>query len=344
MSLLGRATLFLFCGALLYGRPASADIEMPPIGTIDFYGLRSLSESAVRQQLPFKEGDALPETPPPSREKIARALGVARVEFAIVCCTSEGRTQIYVGVQERAASEIRYNRSPTGDVRLPAEILTANDRYLDAIYEAVRTGQAAEDDSHGHALFAYAPARAQEEVFLAFAKDHRPLLVDVLQHSSEAHQRAVAAQLLAYDPDKKAIVKSLSRAASDPDGSVRNNAVRALAVIASYSMTHPELRIRIDAAPFVQMINSIVWTDRNKGLFILNSLTAARDARLLKSLRQEARASLVEMCAWKGGGHASPACQILRRVMGMPDDGDPQSRQTTLDRARSMHLGIPAIQ
>ena len=342
MSILRRATSFLFCGALLCGRPASADIEMPPIGTIDFYGLRSLSESDVRRHLPFKEGDVLSDNPSPVAT--TSALGVAKVVFAVVCCTTEGRTQIYVGVQERAVPEIGYSASPTGKVRLPADILAANDRYLNAIYEAVRTGQTDEDRSQGHSLSSFAPARAEQEVFLAFANDHRALLLDVLQNSSDAQHRAVAAQLVAYYPDKRAIVKPLTRAASDPDGSVRNNAVRALAVIASYSIAHPELRIHIDTAPFVHLLNSIVWTDRNKGLFILDSLTAAREPRLLESLRKEAQASLVEMCAWKGWGHAFPACQILRRVMGMPDDGDPQSRQATLDRARSMHFGIPAIQ
>jgi hypothetical protein len=142
--------------------------------------------------------------------------------------------------------------------------------------------------------------------------------------------------VLAYYPDKKSIVKPLTRAMSDSNGGVRNNAVRALGVIASYSIAHPELRIRIDAAPFIHLLNSIVWTDRNKGLWMLSSLTAARDARLLISARNEARASLVEMCAWKDWGHAFPACQILRRVMGMPDDADPLSRQAALERARSM--------
>ena len=90
---------------------------MPPIGTIDFYGLRSLSESDVRQHLPFKEGEALPELSPTSQEQVARALGAAHVEFAIVCCSGDGRTLIYVGVQERAAPGIRYNAAPTGKVR-----------------------------------------------------------------------------------------------------------------------------------------------------------------------------------------------------------------------------------
>jgi hypothetical protein len=85
------------------------------------------------------------------------------------------------------------------------------------------------------------------------------------------------------------------------------------------------------------MLNSIVWSDRNKGLWILDSLTASRDPKLLKRLRKEAGTSLVEMCAWKGWGHAFPACQILRRVMGMADDGDPLSREATLERARFMH-------
>ena len=90
-------------------------------------------------------------------------------------------------------------------------------------------------------------------------------MLDVLQNSSDANQRAVAAQVLAYHPDKKAIVKPLTRAAADSNGSVRNNAVRALAVIASYSIAHPELHIHIDAEPFVHMLNSIVGATGTRG-------------------------------------------------------------------------------
>jgi hypothetical protein len=37
--------------------PASQDPQFPPIGIIDFYGLRNISERQVRESLQINEGD-----------------------------------------------------------------------------------------------------------------------------------------------------------------------------------------------------------------------------------------------------------------------------------------------
>ena len=339
MTIVRRAALFLFCGALLYGRPTLADIEIPPIGTIDFYGMRSLSESEVRQHLPFKEGDgAIRDHHRRYRTTRSRAHSAPRKWSSPSCAAPDGgRTLVYVGVQEHEAPGTRYNVSPTGKARLPADILAANDRYTNAQsrkpFGPARPAKTIRWDTRCLLRAGSRPAGT----FPGVRKDHKPLLLDVLRKligRRSARRSRVSARLL---PDKKSIVKPLTRADVGLQwGCIVTMPCAALGVIASYSIAHPELRIRIDPAPFVHMLNSIVWSDRNKGLWILDSLTAARDPRLLKSLRKEAGSSLVEMCAWKDWGHAFPACQILRRVMGMPDDADPLSRQAALERARSM--------
>ncbi len=38
---------------------ASTDAQFPPIGTIDFYGLRTISERQIREVLQIKEGNAM---------------------------------------------------------------------------------------------------------------------------------------------------------------------------------------------------------------------------------------------------------------------------------------------
>ena len=38
---------------------ATADAQLPPIGAIDFYGLRTVSERQIREVLTIKEGDAM---------------------------------------------------------------------------------------------------------------------------------------------------------------------------------------------------------------------------------------------------------------------------------------------
>lgn len=41
---------------------------------------------------------------------------------------------------------------------------------------------------------------------------------------------------------------------------------------------------------------------------------------------------LGSMCEWKHWGHAQPACLILQRILGLPDDEAERSRDSTLAR------------
>ena len=72
--------------------------------------------------------------------------------------------------------------------------------------------------------------------------------------------------------------------------------------------------------PFVDLINSIEWTDRNKSSLALFSLTAARDPLVLATLRRQALESLVDMSRWKSPGHAEYPFFILGRVGNIPED------------------------
>ena len=72
--------------------------------------------------------------------------------------------------------------------------------------------------------------------------------------------------------------------------------------------------------PFIGLLNSPVWTDRNKASFALAELSERRDPKLLGKLQREALAALIEMAHWKSGGHAKPALMILGRIGGQSDD------------------------
>jgi hypothetical protein len=294
---------------------------LPPIGTIDFFGLRTVKEADVRKALPFKEGDLL------ERDRlvrdgtaVARALGVAEVTLAYICCTQDQKMMAYVGVAEKnTLGQERTLPGYSGTARLPEEMILAYDEFGTELVEAIKQGQAREDHSQGHALNDYPPMRAIEQKFLDYARDNVALASEVLTSAADTRHRAAAAMILGYAPDKRAVVGALARGVSDSEKTVRNNATRALGVIAEYSLAHPDLGIHIDAAPFVEMLNSVVWTDRNKGLMVLTQLTAPRDAALLQQLRDNARPALDDMCRWKNPGHAMSACLILRRVDGKPD-------------------------
>ena len=74
------------------------------------------------------------------------------------------------------------------------------------------------------------------------------------------------------------------------------------------------------AAPFVDLLNSIDWPDRNKSSAALLQLTEGRDPALLNDLRSRALDSLIEMARWKSPGHAYMPFFILGRVAGMSED------------------------
>lgn len=75
----------------------------------------------------------------------------------------------------------------------------------------------------------------------------------VLREAADDQQRIAASWVIGYAPDKAAVAAELQAAMRDPDGTVRNNAVRALGVIATYARLHPDLGIRIPCPALLEM-------------------------------------------------------------------------------------------
>jgi hypothetical protein len=159
-------------------------------------------------------------------------------------------------------------------------------------------------------------ARAIQERFIEYARDVTQLR-DVVHHSSEAEHRALAAQILGYAADKADVIEDLVYGMNDSSEAVRNNAMRALAVMAAAS---PGLARRIPVEPFIGLLNSPEWTDRNKASLALMGLSQSRDPGLLETLRHQATVPLVEMARWKARGHAMPALMILGRIGSQSDE------------------------
>jgi hypothetical protein len=196
----------------------------------------------------------------------------------------------------------------------------AGEAFESALTEAVVRGDSREDYSQGHALMHDPTARAIQERFVGYAARDLKRLRDVLHHSGDAHQRALAAQVLGYAADKRNIVGDLLKAMRDPAEEVRNNSMRALGVIAGFAQRSPKQKIRVPPEPFVEMLNSLVWTDRNKASLVLMELTEKRDPVLLTKLRKRALRSLIEMARWKSPGHREASFFILGRVARWPED------------------------
>ena len=297
-----------------------------PIGIIDFYGVHKVSVENARAALTFAEGDTISfagDEPPAfiaeSEARLATVPGVEKALVNIVCCDN-GRAIIYVGIQERDADVMAFRPAPSGNERLPADIVAAGNEFDAAFTKAVESGDFVEDRSHGHALNHDPPTRAIQERFVAYAKRDLPTLRQVLRNSSNASERALAAQVLGYAADKSVVVDDLVYGMSDPAEAVRNNSMRALLVIAEMTPSAERKVPPIPAAPFIALLNSPVWTDRNKASLALQSLTVKRDPKLLSTLRAQAMDPLVEIARWKSEGHAMPGFQILARIAGYSDE------------------------
>jgi hypothetical protein len=310
----------LICATFLFVPPsASTNGQLPPIGIIDFYGLRSIPEQQVRQALQIKEGDALPESTKEVQRRLENLTNVEQARLNATCCEA-GKSILYVGIRERGSPILRFRAAPKGAIRLPQTIAQVGEEYQEAWKEAVLKGDAGEDDSQGHALFSNPKVRTLQGRYITLAAQDLERLRAVLRESSDAGQRALAAQIIAYHANKRDIVKDLVYGMSDPDEGVRNNSMRALEVLAVFAKNSPKQRIKIPVEPFIDMLNSIEWTDRNKSSLALSLLTEKRDPVILSSLRKHALPSLVEMARWKASGHAMPSFTLLGCIGNLSEE------------------------
>lgn len=306
---------------ILFSNLASAQPER--ISIIDFFGLRTVTAEQVRKVIAIREGDTLDDKfdAAEMEKRIREIPGVKHGTFSIVCCDpgTNGKI-IFIGISEDEMARSEYNDAPTGKISLPAEIQTAYDSMMHYMIEGIMKGESGEDRTKGYSLMNYPPARFRQEKFLQFARSKWNTLINVLHNAADADQRAIAAAVIAYGDDKRKIVNELLHAVHDPDDEVRNNSTRALALLAGYAHENPGSGIIIPPDPFIKMIRSIVWTDRNKGIAVLAGLTAGRDKKVLEILRRECLAELMEMARWKSAGHAGYPFLILGRMAGVSDE------------------------
>ncbi len=201
-------------------------------------------------------------------------------------------------------------------MKLPEDLLDLWNQFFKQLQLAVRTGKANEDLTQGHSLMEFAPARKLQEQFPTLATKHLALLKNVLRNSADEQERAIAAYVIAYAPAKAKVVDDLQFAIQDPDDGVRNNAMRSLAAFTVLANLKPELELHISPTWFVEQMNSVIWSDRNKASYALVPLTEKRDPQLLEMLKNRALDAMVDMARWQHLPHALPGFILLARTAG----------------------------
>ncbi|QDU66835.1 hypothetical protein [Engelhardtia mirabilis] len=292
--------------------------QEPPIAAVDTWGLRSVDRATVVAALGWALGDISELDRDAALARLQALEGVA--EVSLMEMLGPGERIVMVGIREVGRPQRRLLPEPDGDARLDPALVAAYDRSMELLGEAIEAGVWGEDHVDGYSLSKYEQRRAVELQAVAIAQRQTATVARTLRESADAHHRAAAAWALAFGADKALVARELARAASDPDSSVRNNATRALGVLVDHAIAHPELELSIDPEPFVQMLDSIEWTDLNKASFLLLSLTARHDEVLYAELRATALDGLADIARWSSKGHAYPAVVTLGRLAGVDDE------------------------
>ena len=312
-----RAAILLI--AILFGA-TSAQKEQRRIGSIDFYGYAGLNLEQIKAALPLRVGDLFPgpfETMEGIKKTVTSVTGRPPTDVSPVCCDAQGNYMIYIGLPGTSIKPTELNPVPTGSTHFPPKIAELYDQIMEANTASVLKGNAREDTSKGYALSTtYPPLREKQLAVRAYAIRHEKLIRAVLDSSSDARQRIVAAYLLGYARQSRQQIAYLVRASHDVNDVVRNNATRALGVLAGSSS---RVAAKIPAGGFINMLCSGSWTDRNKATWVLLSLTQSRDPKLLAQLRSEALVPLIEMARWRGG-HAYDIRILLARIAGIDEE------------------------
>jgi HEAT repeat protein len=153
----------------------------------------------------------------------------------------------------------------------------------------------------------------------------------VVRESGDEDQRAMAAALLGYAPNKAAVATDLEYAMQDSEEPVRANALRALSAIAVLARLQPGLGIHVSPTWFIELLNSITLSDRTRAATALVSLTDQDAAAALSQIRSRALDSVVEMARWNDLPRALPAFILTGRMAGL-EEQQIQAAWTSGDR------------
>jgi hypothetical protein len=300
----------LYTGGLSFG-------QVPRVDVIDFYGMHKTAEAKVREAIGVKEGEPLPPSKGDAEERLDGISGVAESHLEAVYDAK--KMILYAGLEERGAPHFDIREAPEGDMKLP-EVMTKEYRnFVEAAAAASRNSIVAEDLTQGQARSADPETRKIQDRFPLFATDHLAELRDVLRNSSDEDQRAIAAYIIGYAPNKRDVINDLQYALKDADAGVRANATRSLVAIEVLAKLDPKQGLKISPTWFIEMLNSLSWSDRNRAVMALMVLTDQPDPSVVEQIRDRALQSLIDMARWKTLAHALPPYLLLGRIAGLPE-------------------------
>ena len=282
--------LFVWTLPLLVGAGLSADDLAPRVGVVEVYGARKVSLRKIRSAIGVENGAPLPPSKGDIEEKLDKISGIVASRLEAACCV-DGKSILYVGIEEKDSPHFEFRPEPDGDITLPSEITSAYADFLDSVDQSMRIGQVGESLNLGYSLMENSGARKYQLEFLPLVAKYMETVHRVVRTSHDADQRSMAAYVLQYGPrgphTSAEIVNDLQFALQDVDDSVRANAMRSLTAMYLGAKLHPDQEISIQPTWFVELLNSIVWSDRHNATLALVEMTEDHNEETLQSFVSE---------------------------------------------------------
>lgn len=303
--------------ACLFAVTAVAQLEDARVGIVDFYGLEGLDVEQLRASITAHRGERFvwPGTRDRLLDEAAKAAGRPVTHFSPVCCDDSGSWILYLGFS-RGDPSADLRPKPTGDAALPPHLIGLYDEFMAILPASLKHSAGRADDySKGYSVSLYEPMRALQLRMREAAITREATILRVLASAADDKHRSAAALLAGYTTHSKRQIEALVGASRDPNSTVRNNATRGLGVLAAT----PAFARLIPPEPFIEKLSSPVWSDRNKGLMLLEPLTRDRNANVLLAIEAKAVDALIEMARWRFTGHAGNAIRLLGRIARIPE-------------------------
>jgi hypothetical protein len=309
--------------------------QVPGVHEINLYGLRKVTPEAVRRASRLQSGEALPPSKIDMEERIAAVPGVRSARVEAVCCQGKDVTA-FVGIEETSGPHVVFHPLPAGNATLPQELMAAYQQFLAALRQRASLGKGESRPPRDPALVKI------EEKFTSFATEHFADLRATLRDDPDDAERAAAAVVIGYVPDKAAIVEDLVYAAHDPDESVRSNAIRSLDAVAIVGAGDPAQGIRIEPSAMIDLLHSIVLSDRLETVDLFVTLTDVRNQEALATLRVRALRTLIEMARWESLRYALRPFLLVGRVAGVPEQ-EIQQRWSNGEREQVIRKAVAVL-
>ena len=336
------STLRLLAAIALAPFCAFAQTAAPPVRSIDVYGSSVVDSAAFRMEfgpdisrfieLGWQAGLG-GSAPPPNAEQLEASMEAINMKirsalearaalayFELGVTLDFGPPQqvdVTIDVVEKVdeARRMPFRAAPTQDLDDPGGVLALWAEYQQKMYELALAGAPMRvDDSNCPVLHCIAPFDLPELApylprLNAGAEQHEDALYAVARDSADAEERATALFVLAHTNDVQRLVPLLGGAIYDPNGGVRNNAMRVLMFLAQ---KRPDVDFPI--RDLIAALDFPTSADRNKAAYTVAGL--AELPRYRETVRAEAVPAALRLLRSEKPNNHDPAYQILKQVSG----------------------------